>query len=233
MGDYEGSIDFGDSGTGSPFLSQGESIDISQRNLPHWQFDGGLYFVTWRLADSLPRGLLQEWMEEKRKWLGKHPKPWSDEERKSYRNLFPKRMDAWLDAGFGACVLREEACATIVSNALRYYDGKQYDVASFVIMPNHVHVLFQLRGDTKIRKVLQGWKGVSARNINRYLERRGSLWQEESRDTSLRSPDHLVRCYAYIRENPAKGGVPEGEFLYYEAPGFGAKMRAWTGDFDA
>ncbi len=217
----------------SGYLDPSIEVDVSERHLPHWQLNGGLYFVTWRLADSLPQNLLRQWSEEKRVWLRKHPKPWDATSQETYRREFPRRMEAWLDAGYGACVLREPACANILSEVIRRFDSERYDIGSFVIMPNHVHALFQLRGTTKLKPLLQAWKGASARNINTRLGKRGTLWQQESRDTSIRNYDHLLRSYVYVLENPQKARLAPEEFLYYEAPGLKQQLRAMGGDFDS
>lgn len=222
----------GETSERSPFLTPQMRIEVTKRHLPHWQFDGGFYFVTWRLADSLPQELLHQWLDEKRYWLQEHPKPWDSALMEEYRRRFPRRMEEWLDAGHGECVLRLPACATFVAETLERFDGERYDMASYVIMPNHVHALFQLRGDIQLRRVLQTWKGYSARRINEHLGTPGTLWQQESRDTSIRDPVHLGRCYSYILENPEKAHLREGEFVYYEAPGFKTQLRAWSGDFD-
>lgn len=209
----------------SNFITHRADVDATERRMPHWQLDGGLYFVTWRLADSLPQSFLRQWAEEKRVWLKRHPRPWNHETREEYRREFPRRMDDWLDAGYGACVLRDPACAAILAGVMRKFEGDRYDIASFVIMPNHVHALFQLRGTTKLKPLLKAWKGTSAREINRLLGRGGALWMEESRDTSIRNPGHLVRSFGYILENPGKAGLRDGEFLYYELPGIQRQLR--------
>jgi REP element-mobilizing transposase RayT len=216
----------------SPFLDDTVDIETSKRHLPHWQVDGGFYFVTWHLADSLPQDRLRQWKKEKRDWLLHHPKPWASAVQEEYRQEFPRRLENWLDAGYGECPLRMRGCAKIVADTIMRFDGHRYDVASFVIMPNHVHALFRLLGGATLELTLQGWKGVSARKLNELLGRRGSLWQQESRDTSIRNPVHLIRCYVYIQENPAKAQLRENEYIYYEAAGFKALLRAYTGDFD-
>lgn len=216
----------------SNFLSHHADIQATHRYLPHWQLDKGLYFVTWRLADSLPQSKLREWVDERNSWLAKHPKPWDRETREYYFRQFPQRFEAWLDAGYGACELREPVCAAILARVMLRFDGDRYDIASFVVMANHVHVLLQLRGKTKLELLLKAWKGTSSREINLHLGRQGTLWMDESRDTSIRNPSHLVRCYHYIRENPAKAKLPKGEFFYYERDGVEKQMREWSGDID-
>lgn len=43
-------------------------------------------------------------------------------------------------------MLEDPANAKIVADALRHFDGERYELASFVVMPNHVHVLFRPAG---------------------------------------------------------------------------------------
>lgn len=203
-----------------PFIRPGTEAEKSMRHLPHWQVDGVFCFLTWRLADSLPVGKLNEWRTEREAWLVEHPKPWDKVTTTRYRELFPQRIEAWLDAGHGSCWLRKPACSAVVAGALQFFDGQRYDLAAFVVMPNHVHVLFQLRDGMKLEKVAQSWKGFSAREINKLLGRTGTLWQQESWDTLLRGMAHLERCLSYIRQNPSTAKLKAGEYALYEAPGF-------------
>ena len=204
----------------SPFLTPGADVRKDARHLPHWRLDGAFYFLTWRLADSLPQEKLRVWKAEREAWLVKHPKPWSADTMLDYRESFPKRLESWLDAGYGACHLRSPRCAEIVADSLHHFDGERYDLASFVIMPNHVHALFQLRNAAALESVTHSWKSYSAKQINKTLGRSGTLWQQESWDHLLRGIPHLDRCLSYIALNPKQAKLPPGEFLYYEAPGF-------------
>ena len=54
-----------------PFVPFDEckAVRIYRRNLPHWRQDGATYFVTFRLGDSLPRRVLDQWEYEKQLWL--------------------------------------------------------------------------------------------------------------------------------------------------------------------
>ena len=201
-----------------PFLRADSMVDRTSRHLPHWQLDGGFYFVTWRLADALPQSRLRAWMEERREWLAKHPKPWDSTMREEYRTRFPKRIDSWLDAGYGQCVLRRAENRQVLAEALLYFDGERYDMASFVLMPNHVHTLFQLRGGTTVNKVTHSWKRYSARHINAQLGRQGALWQQENWDRILRGIPDLIRCLSYVRNNPRMAGLSGDAYTYYEAP---------------
>src|SRR5688572_23192178 len=40
-----------------------------ERNLPHWRQEGVTYFVTFRLADSIPQDVRRQWEYEQAAWL--------------------------------------------------------------------------------------------------------------------------------------------------------------------
>ena len=48
------------------------TLESYERCLPHWRRDGSTYFVTFRLADSIPRAILENWRHERRTWLAAH-----------------------------------------------------------------------------------------------------------------------------------------------------------------
>ena len=88
-------------------------MDIYRLNLPHWRQEGVTYFVTWRLADSLPQSKLQELQIERTARLRAHRIDSSaqvetlpEEQRHAYHRLFTDRVHQWLDAGIGGCELR-------------------------------------------------------------------------------------------------------------------------------
>ena len=188
------------------FLDPEREIGMTLHRLPHWQQGDVWVFVTWRLADSLPQSKLEEWKEEREIWLSKHPEPWDEKTEEEYHERFSRQIDDWLDQGSGSCLLKDPAYAQIVSDALRHFDGERYQLASFVVMPNHVHVLFRPSGTHSLAGILKSWKGFSAREINKRSGKTGSFWQEEYWDRLIRSEKHFFRVAKYIRENPIKGG---------------------------
>ena len=50
-------------------------LSVCWRHLPHWRQHGATYFVTFRLADSLPQGKLRELEVIKADWARKHNIP--------------------------------------------------------------------------------------------------------------------------------------------------------------
>jgi REP element-mobilizing transposase RayT len=202
----------------SPFEPEADRTEY-RRNLPHWNQPGCTYFVTFRLADSLPESVLIPWRKERDQWLktqGLHSavdlaRLTSDVQREFHR-LFSRRMHEFLDAGSGACVLREAELSRIVATSLLFFDGHRCAVGDFVVMPNHVHVLVTPFGSWDLKNLLHSWKRHSAREINQRLRTEGALWMDESFDHAVRSAEQLDFFRKYIRENPVRSRLREGEY---------------------
>ncbi|MFN5926837.1 MAG: type I restriction endonuclease subunit R, partial [Roseiflexaceae bacterium] len=97
-------------------------VDIHQGNLPHWEQGSVWYFITFRLADSLPDAVVQELKVARDLWRKNHDlNNLTQDERKEYYRLFSDHYESLLNAGNGSCVLRDPANATIVDNALRHF----------------------------------------------------------------------------------------------------------------
>jgi len=188
-------------GLSDHFMRPYEDIDIHARNLPHWSQDNILVFATWRLKDSLPRAKLQEIEENQKAFLSGHPEPWSEEILRLYRKKVSCEMEDFLDSGRGSCVLKDENIRKEVENAMHFFDGKRYRLHAFVVMPNHVHVLFELLLGYPQTKVLHSWKSFTATVINKALGRQGQLWQDESWDRLIRNENHYRNCLEYIQNN--------------------------------
>jgi hypothetical protein len=107
----------------------------SRGYLPHFEGPLAVRHVTFHLADSLPKAALER-MEAEIKCL--------PIKRQAVQRR--KRLEAWIDAGHGGCVLGEPVIAEMVRNSLLYFDGQRYFLLAWVVMPNHVHVLFQPKG---------------------------------------------------------------------------------------
>ena len=166
-----------------------------------------MYFVTFRLADSIPRSKLEQWRREREEWLRGRPEPSSREDLREYHGRFPEMIEDWLDAGAGSCLLGQPANARIVSDALKYFDGQRYRLGAWVVMPNHVHAVFSTIAPHSPTGILHSWKSYTAVAINRLCGKTGQLWQHESFDHIVRSESQLRAIERYIEENPAKAGI--------------------------
>jgi len=206
----------GVSPTSSPYLNPDKEIQKHTTfDLPHWQQEGKLIFVTWRLADSLPQAKLDEWRIERETWIADHPEPWDSTTESQYHERFSKSIDAWLDAGSGECILKNPEISKIVSDALLHFDGERYLMDSFVVMPNHVHALFRLAPEIKLEDIIQSWKSFTAKKINAALGRDGILWQRDYWDRIVRDPDHRANILDYIRKNPIRAKLTESMYVLH------------------
>lgn len=205
-----------------------------RRNLPHWRAKDAVYFVTFRLADSIPGAVLDRWRDERETWLmsyglnGRLSRAgWKrryglipENVRVAFERHEARRLFIELDRGHGKCQLRHPEAAAIVAGALRFHDGSRLRCGDFVVMPNHVHWLIQPLHEELLEKLLQSVKQFSCKGINRWLGRRGTLWQGESHDHIVRDREELGRIRKYIADNPAKVGLREGEYFYYQGDAF-------------
>ena len=196
-------------------------VTMYHRHLPHWRQKGATYFVTFRLADSLPQEKLNELKNIREEWKDKHfgglePESNDNESIEEYQDewkeltrLVTAKSEKWLDQGYGKCVLKELNVREIVIEALENFDGEQYELGAYVIMPNHVHLIMRPLGGNELENILQGRKRRTSREINKLVSQGGNLWQQESYDRIIRDAEHLWKTLQYIGRNPAKANISE------------------------
>ena len=191
----------------SPLLTGFHSRD----QLPHLKREGGPYFVTFRLAGTLPASELLKVKHEREQILvqtlaAKRPLTWHEQEE--LLRWYSDRVERYLDAGHGDCWLRQPAIADLVASALHFHERVRFDLLAWVVMPNHVHAVVRPRPGWTLSKMLQSWKGYTAHKANRLLSRTGyEFWQRESFDHLIRNDDHLHRCCHYTTANPVNAGL--------------------------
>lgn len=184
--------------------------------LPHWEQPGATYFVTWRLADSIAQAKVEQLNEEKENWCSGRSDPLSFDDEQTYHRLFSGKIDEWLDAGLGSCIFRNSHLRKLLESAILYFDQERYIVHSFVIMPNHVHVLTSLNNETNLAELLHSWKSFSAQVINKSRNERGVVWQKEYFDRLIRDARHFSNCIRYIRQNPEKAKLNRNCYTLFE-----------------
>jgi len=184
----------------------------SRGYLPHFDAPHVIQHITYRLADSLPRTALER-MQDEVEIL-----PLDHEKRKAELR---QRIEAYLDAGYGSCVLRApEVAACVVDTWLRF-DGERYRLLEWVVMPNHCHVLIGPLDGFPLGKIVLSWKNYTARFINQYNSRTGvrrsqeyrtgvrrsQVWQREYWDRFIRNERHFEAVKSYIAMNPVNAGL--------------------------
>ena len=197
-----------------------ESVSRHRLNLPHWRQWGRTYFITTRLADSLPAEVRDHWIHERSRWLVGHgltsdsnPDQLPDALRIDFHREFTKKFHDFLDAGHGACELSQPESASILADIMTSGDGESYYLDNWVIMPNHFHALVEPMENITLGEIVKRWKGASARKINQLSGKAGSFWQAEAFDHIVRSEAQLDHYRRYIAGNPSKGGLRKGFVL--------------------
>jgi len=150
-------------------------------DLPHLDFPRLMQHITFHLLDSVPKHLR--------------------------RDASGREIDVALDGGHGECLLADSTHAQIVIESLRAHEGVAYTLDTWVVMPNHVHVLATLCDGSTLGAVVKGWKARSSRLINRAIGRCGPLWKAGYFDRYTRDADHLQAVRAYIEANPIQAGL--------------------------
>jgi putative transposase len=129
----------------------------TERHRPHFHPPSATIFVTFRLADSIPKPLLQlyhqqkHWLEVEANRLRKlrktadAPDLAAHEEslEQCHRGWFKRFEDVMHKAETGPTWLKDDRVATLVADALHWRDGKAYRLDAFCIMSNHVHTVFE------------------------------------------------------------------------------------------
>ena len=176
--------------------------------LPHVKREGASYFVTFRLADSLPREVLMRFEAEQAAALRNlSSKPAPKKVAEIQRDL-RRKIERHLDAGMGACWFRRPEIADTAAEAITHFDGIQYVLDDWVIMPNHVHLVLWPMPNFTLSNILKSRKQRIARRANLILGRTGSVfWQPESYDHWIRNDEEKARIRRYIRANPVKSGL--------------------------
>ncbi|RMH11774.1 MAG: hypothetical protein D6698_15920 [Gammaproteobacteria bacterium] len=203
-----------------------ESKTFYRRNLPHYHPEEAIFFVTFNLANSLPRDVVAVLDEERQRELERIEKDTPPTQRKQKQYEAQKRAfgryDAWLDrCKDGPHWLAEEPIARIVADQIHALDGERYRLLVYCIMSNHVHLLIDAsgylpayaanhQGKTAVYPLadtIRLLKGRTARFCDQALGRSGAFWHHESYDHVVRDEGELLRIMWYILNNPVKAGL--------------------------
>jgi len=133
-------------------------------------------------------------------------------------------------------VLRIPDISRMVQESLLFFDGQRYRVFAWVVMPNHVHILFQPLHGWTVAKIIASWKKFTARGICDYYKSRNTapapgyanlpignngntnlpignipspVWHREYWDRFIRNDRHFQQAVEYIHYNPVKAGLVE------------------------
>jgi len=208
----------GDSKSFQPTFAGDDSLTDRETwgSLPHWYKQGATYAVTFRLADSLPDPVLQEYRKERDslKALISEAASSGDSTREAelrLRNadLYESMIARQLDAGGGNAWMRNPEIAGIVARSILHFAGERFELGAWCVMPNHVHLLLSPKDGFELSDILHSIKRHSAKEANKVLGREGDFWQKESYDHIVRDQEDYWNQRAYVLRNPEKAALAD------------------------
>ena len=166
-----------------------------RKTLPHINLKGYYQFVTFRTQDSL-----DEYIHKIR----------------SFNNIKIKKqeylIDKYLDTSLKGAYLNGRV-VKFLRDFLISLDNYMYELVAFIIMPNHIHMLFkQIKN---LEDIIKTVKGKSAYEINKILGRSGKLWERNYYDKVIRDEKQFSIVYDYIKYNGIKAGVNNLEDRFF------------------
>lgn len=179
-------------------------------NLPHWRQDGAIYAVTFRLADSVPKPVLEGWRIEREELVQaaiQKSGKLSTAEADRLQVLFSDKVEAYLNQRQGACWMMRDDVAELVQNALLHFDGSRYELFAWCVMPNHVHAVVRPRPGHSLESILHSWKSFTSKKIAGLVGLSGTVWQAEYYDHLIRDEEDLIHAMEYTLSKPEAAGL--------------------------
>lgn len=158
------------------------------RRLPHIQPNGRTLFVTWALAGVNP--------------VSKRALGWDSDGA-----IFAKNDRVLDKSATGPRYLADPRIAEIVRDYMLFgHDRGDYELSTWVIMPNHVHML--VTPNRPLWAIMREIKSGSARHSDKLLNHEGErFWQGEYFDRVVRNEVEFGRTSGYIERNPVCAGL--------------------------
>lgn len=197
--------------------------DFFYRRLPHWHPSNATFFVTFRLAGSLPYQVIEQLRREQEAEEQRLARRYQAKALNEQRYRLSKRMfaryDDYLDCGEGPRWLADPRVAEMVKREIHNLHPQTYHLVAYCIMPNHVHLLIDLQDIPDLQPLRPGQHYTALSHAMRLLKGRtgylgrkmvggsGAFWQHESYDHAVRDERELMRIVKYILDNPVKAGL--------------------------
>lgn len=92
-----------------------------------------------------------------------------------------------------------------VFDAIRFLDGKRYELFAVVVLNDHVHMI--INPMDPLPQIMHSIKSFSAHQINKISGRKGKVWQDENYDRVIRDEEEFLEKLRYIANNPVKANL--------------------------
>lgn len=197
-------------------MTEPEFIVDSKRHLPHKQLTGCVLFITWRLAFTLPKAILNDLAMIRSNYLKERKKSILADGKNKYiefKNIQFNYFDDWID-NYKECKhnLTLDPYSNIIKKVIHSDENIKYILSAYCIMSNHIHLvikpLTKNNGTFYTITELTGFlKSITAHKINKALSLKGQVWQHESYDRIIRDENEYLDTVKYVIMNPVKAGL--------------------------
>ena len=108
---------------------------------------------------------------------------------------------------------------TTIHEIARLHTMNHVNSLAWVLMPDHLHWLVQLKDNKALPDVMKSFKGRSSRLVNQILRRKGPIWQRAYHDHAVRENEDIRGMARYIVFNPIRAGLVNkiGEYPFWDA----------------
>ena len=144
-------------------------------------------------------------------------------------------------------VLHEDKFKDIIIESLKFLNNaNRISVYAFVIMNNHFHLIWQIKGDHKRDEVQRDFLKYTSQQILKVMrneksplmdellvnakDRKYQVWERNTLSVSLWSPKVLDQKLDYIHNNPVKAGLCKyaEEYKYSSAKFYFGGESEWS-----
>jgi REP element-mobilizing transposase RayT len=144
-------------------------------------------------------------------------------------------------------VLKDDRFKDIIIESLSFLSASaRVNIFAFVIMSNHLHLLWQMRGDTKRADVQRDFLRYTSQQILKILrteesrilaellvqtkDRKYQVWERNALSIALWSAPVIDQKLEYIHYNPVKAGLHKfpWEYIYSSAAFYFKSDRRWS-----
>ena len=104
-------------------------------------------------------------------------------------------------------IFAEPKIAETVLSSLHWLENQEKIILdAAIVMPDHLHIVAVLC-DGALSKIMHSLKSYTAKRINNFLNKQGSIWQPQYHDHAIRTDETLIDVVIYTLNNPVRAGL--------------------------
>ena len=105
--------------------------------------------------------------------------------------------------------LNENDFKKYLSLLTKYKNQYRFKVYCFCLMPNHVHLILEVREPRLLSKIMKKINLSYTIYFNFEHQKVGHLWQDRFKSKIIEKDAYLLECLNYIESNPVRASLAE------------------------